>query len=246
MKKIFAKIAYDGSAFSGFARQRQKDIMSVTERIEIALRSMGINDEIISAGRTDKGVHATGQIISFCVDEKIQISKIKSLLNYKLYPYIFVKNIYETDMSFQPRFDARYRGYRYIFCDNFSNPFISKYVSVEKYGSKELIQEALNLFVGKHCFSYFKKQGSDTKTDIREIYKATIYQHKIFSKNCNIIYLQANGFLRSQVRLMIGAALAYSRGEITLEEILLQLDCKKHSYSKPVSANGLYLVRVIY
>ncbi|PAF53494.1 tRNA pseudouridine(38-40) synthase TruA [Helicobacter sp. 13S00482-2] len=246
MKKLIAKISYDGSVFSGFARQRCKGIMSVSERIEIALKSMGINNEIIAAGRTDKGVHATGQIISFCIDEKIQISKIKPLLNQKLYPHIFIKNIQEVSMSFQPRFDAKSRGYRYVFCDYLDNPFISKYISVEKYGSEELIKEALNLFMGKHCFSYFKKQGSPTKTDDREISKAKIYQCKIFSKNCNIIYLEANGFLRSQVRLIIGSVLAYSRGEITLDQISSQLRCENYHYHKPVSANGLYLVRVIY
>lgn len=246
MKKIVAKIAYDGGVFSGFARQRRKDIMSVSERIEIALRSMGIDDEIIASGRTDKGVHSTGQMISFHIDERMQISKIKSLLNEKLYPHIMVKNIFEVDDSFQVRFDAKARGYRYIFCDEYLDPFVSRYISMEKYGQKELIQEALNLFLGRHCFSYFKKKGSDTKTDDREIYKAKIYQHKIFSKNCHIIYLEANGFLRSQVRLIIGGVLAYSRGEVSLDELSLQLRCEKYFYTKPVSANGLYLVRVIY
>lgn len=246
MKKIVAKIAYDGSAFSGFARQRRKDVISVSERIEIALRSMGIDDEIKASGRTDKGVHSTGQMIGFCVDKKIPISKIQSLLNQKLYPHIMIKNIFEVDDSFEVRFDAKARGYRYIFCNQHLDPFVSKYISMEKYGAKNLIQEALNLFVGKHCFSYFKKKGSETKTDNREIYKAKIYEHKIFGKKCSVIYLEANGFLRSQVRLIIGSVLAYSRGEISLEEISLQLKCEKSFYSKPVSANGLYLVRVIY
>ncbi|PAF41818.1 tRNA pseudouridine(38-40) synthase TruA [Helicobacter sp. 11S03491-1] len=246
MKKLVAKIAYDGSAFSGFARQRNKHISSVCERIEFALRSMGINDEILGAGRTDKGVHASGQIISFCVNGAMEIDKIKFLLNHKLYPHIFIKNLKQVDFSFHPRFDAKRRGYRYIFDNKFHNPFISKYISNENYGDKERMQKALNLFLGKHCFCYFKKQGSPTKSDIREIFVARFYEHKIFSQKYNVIYIEADGFLRAQVRLMIACVLAYCRGEITQEDIILQLNGKKQCINLPVSPNGLYLVRVIY
>ncbi|PAF46729.1 tRNA pseudouridine(38-40) synthase TruA [Helicobacter sp. 12S02232-10] len=246
MKRLVAKIAYDGSEFNGFARQRTHGIMSVSERIEIALKSMGIEDEIIGAGRTDKGVHSSGQIISFCVPVNREVEKIKTLLNQKLYPHILVKSIRETHNSFHPRFDAKKRGYRYIFSNDFKNPFISKYVSKEIYGDRDRIKEGLKVFLGRHNFAYFKKQGSDTKNDVREIFIARFYRHTILSISYNVIYLEAEGFLRAQVRLMIGAVLAYSRGEITFQDLNLQLKCKKRVFTHPVSPNGLYLAKIIY
>ncbi|PAF41413.1 tRNA pseudouridine(38-40) synthase TruA [Helicobacter sp. 11S02596-1] len=246
MKRLLAKIAYDGSAFSGFARQRTQGIMSVSERIEKALKTMGIEDEIIGAGRTDKGVHATAQMISFCVRKDSNLAKIKTLLNQKLSPHIFIKSIQEVPMDFHPRFQAKRRAYRYIFGNEFKNPFISKYVSKEKYGDIGRIAEGLELFLGRHQFSYFKKQGSQTKSDVREIFVARLYQHKILSEIYNVIYLEAEGFLRAQVRLMIGAVLAYSRGEISRDAIICQLECKKRAFCVPVSPNGLYLAKIIY
>lgn len=249
MQRLKATIAYDGSAFKGFARQRTKRIPSVSERIESALRSMGITDEIIAAGRTDKGVHASAQIISFCLNDSMEsfdLEKIKNLLNNKLYPHIFIRQLFKVPISFHPRFGAKRRGYRYIFNHRCNNPFISQYVSKEDSGDKYRIQEALNIFLGKHDFGYFKKQGSDTKSDEREIFKAILYEHKFFSQIFQVIYLEANGFLRAQVRLIIGAVFAYARGEIMLSDIKLQLEKKKRIFTCPVSPNGLYLARVIY
>ncbi|PAF51557.1 tRNA pseudouridine(38-40) synthase TruA [Helicobacter sp. 13S00477-4] len=246
MKRLVGKIAYDGSGFSGFARQKTVGILSVVEKIESALRSMGIEDEVLAASRTDKGVHATGQIISFCVCHQMDIDKIKSLLNQKLYPHIFVKNLQETDMLFHPRFNAKRRGYRYIFCKDYLNPFIAKYISKQDFRDKKLITQALNLFLGRHNFGYFKKKGSHTKDDFREIFLVRFYEYRIFSQECYVIYLEADGFLRTQVRLMLGSVLAYSKGEIGLDDIFLQLECKKRIFTYPVSGNGLYLARVIY
>ncbi|PAF48572.1 tRNA pseudouridine(38-40) synthase TruA [Helicobacter sp. 12S02634-8] len=246
MKRLKAVIAYDGSVFSGFARQRRAGIMSVTEAIESVLKNIGIDDTIIGAGRTDKGVHASGQVISFKALTQIKTDKIRSLLNQKLYPHIYIKNLQEVPLDFHPRFDAKARGYRYIFGSQFINPFISKYISQEKFGDTMRIQEALKLFVGVHHFGYFKKQGSPTKSDVREILSARIYPHKIFSQTYQVIYLEGRGFLRSQVRLMVGIILAYSRGEVRLEDITLQLEGQKRVFSCPVSPNGLYLCRVVY
>lgn len=248
-QRLKAKIAYDGSVFRGFAHQRKKRILSVSEKIESALRSMGITDEIIGAGRTDKGVHSRAQIISFCLNDSMEsfdLKKIKDLLNKKLYPYIFIRQLSKVPISFHPQFATKKRGYRYIFSRYFNNPFISRYVSKEDSGDKSRIQEALNLFIGKHSFEYFKKQGSSTKSYERKIFKAIFYEYKFFSQNFQVIYLEADGFLRAQVRLIIGAVFAYGRGEITLADIKLQLERKAKVFTCPVSPNGLYLVRIIY
>lgn len=246
MKHIKAKISYDGSYFNGFARQRHENIISVSERIELALKSMGIDDEIIGAGRTDKGVHSTGQIISFFVPSFWSLDRLKNLLNQKLYPHILIKNLNEVSSSFHPRFDAKKRAYRYIFTKDFMNPFLSNYISKLDFGDNSLIQQALKEFVGIHCFSYFKKQGSQTKNDIREIMSIKYYEYKILSHECGVICFVGNGFLRSQIRMILGMVFAYSRGEVSIEDIKMQLECKKHIWTYPVSPNGLYLTKIQY
>lgn len=241
-----AIIAYDGSAFSGFAKQKDHTIKSVLGTLQESFARVGIFTPIIGAGRTDKGVHATRQVIRFECDylqntlESLQT--FTKLLNTKLYPHICIRTLYPVDKNFHPRFDAKARAYRYLISPTLPSPFESAYLSYEKIGDEQLLQEMLNLFVGTHNFTMFKKNGSFTKDDIRSIYKVRFYPYQ----NLKVVYIEGSGFLRAQVRLMLGAALAVSRGELSCEDFIAQLQAHKQSYTYPISPYGLYLCKVIY
>ncbi len=240
--RILAKIAYDGSAFSGFAPQKQRGIISVAGRLREILGSVGIDSEILAAGRTDKGVHATAQMISFDVVRCWDLGYLRDLLNKKSYPHIFFASLRYVSEAFHPRFCAVWRSYRYLVSLHTPKPFITRYVSYERYGDLVRVREALEMFKGRHNFALFKKQGTPSKDCVREVLQSYAYRYR----DLLVIHLRSNGFLRSQVRLMLGAAFSYGRGELTRVQLQDQIDAKIQSYTMPLSPNGLYLCGVGY
>ena len=240
--RIKATISYDGSKFLGFQKQKYTQNTIVTQ-IELALKSLNIDSKIVGSGRTDKGVHAIGQVIHFDIPifwQKKGLCELKNRLNHKL-KYIKFKKLTITNNSFHAQYDAKVRVYRYIFKSD-TSPFEVDYISKINIENFELFKSALKLFEGKHNFKYFKKEGSYTSSDIREIYK--IKTIKI--KNYTITYISANGFLRSQVRLLIASAVAVANGEISLNQLKEQIELEKRYITKPVSGSGLYLFKVKY
>lgn len=240
MPRYKAVISYDGSAFYGFALQKHKP--SVLGALQDGLSRVGIRGEILGASRTDRGVHSTGQVISFKTHHFQDSKQLQNLLNVKLYPHIAVRNLTRVSEDFHPRFHALWRSYRFLLISTMPSPFYAAYMSYEKIGDRALFQSALSLFKGRHNFALFKKNGSFTKDSIRDIFRIFTYQHK----GLDIVYIQGNGFLRSQVRLMVGAALSVSRGELSLENLQEQIEAKKRYYKFPISPNGLYLCGVGY
>lgn len=240
--RVLARIAYDGSAFSGFAPQKECGITSVANRLKEVLGSVGIDSEILAAGRTDKGVHATAQMISFDVIRLWDLGYLRTLLNKKSYPHIFFVSLRYVSEEFHPRFCAVWRAYRYLVSLQSPNPFIARFVSYEQYGDFARVCEALELFRGRHNFMLFQKQGTPSKDYVREITQSYAYSYR----KLLVIHLRANGFLRAQVRLMLGAAFSYGRGELSKQQLQDQIEAKHRSYTMPLSPNGLYLCGVGY
>jgi len=105
------------------------------------------------------------------------------------------------------------------------------------YADKEIL-----IFEGKHDFSYFIKTGSITHTNVREIYKVYYRNYK----NYHLIYFEANGFLRSQVRMMVDFAMQVALEQQSLKELEKQLNLEKRWSTKLAPAEGLYLARIGY
>lgn len=242
MHKYKAVIAYDGSVFCGFALQKHKK--SVLGALQEAFSRVGISGEILGASRTDKGVHATAQVISFCNDfiHRYERDYVLWLLNTKLYPHIKIRSIHIVPPHFHPRFDAKWRAYRFLLTSTLPSPFASAYVSYEKIGDISRFHKALSLFKGVHNFAFFKKNGSYTKDDVRHIFDIRHYQYR----GIDVVYMRANGFLRSQVRLMVGAALSVSRGEMSCNDLQEQILTQRQHYRYPITPQGLYLCGVGY
>ncbi len=239
--RVKAVIAYDGSDYFGFQKQKSTK-KTIAHAIDDALKSLHIQCNITASGRTDAGVHASGQVIHF--DLPIfwtDLHKLKTVLNQKLTDIEF-KHITEVESNFHARFSAKKRLYRYVFKSKKPSIFEQKYVSYYNSFDPELLKKALKLFEGKHDFNYFRKTGSVTHTTIREIYKTT---HKEYNKY-NFIYFQANGFLRSQVRMMVESAMQCANKDLTLKELEEQIQCKKKHTTKLAPAEGLYLARIVY
>jgi tRNA pseudouridine38-40 synthase len=239
--RVKAIIAYDGGYFKGFQKQKSTP-KTVTGTIEKALKSLGIHDEIRGSGRTDAGVHATGQVIDFELPEFWKdLKKLKMALNQKL-THISFKHISLVSNDFHSRFSAKKRVYRYVFKTTTPSIFEQNHLAYYPTFNKNRLVEALKLFEGEHDFSNFIKTGSITHTNIRHIYKADYKQ----LKNYHFIYFEANGFLRAQVRMMIEGAMQVALEELTLNELEEQLLLKKRHLTKLAPPEGLYLARIIY
>jgi len=236
---IKAIISYDGSKFYGL--QIQKDKKTVIGEIQKGLKKLNIDSQILHAGRTDRGVHALNNVISFEIPQFWDLEKLKNILNKMLLPSVYFKNIEKVN-NFHPRFDAKKRSYRYILSP-YINPFIANYTAYyPKKINKKLIQEALNILKGRHDFEYFAKTGSDVNNYVREIYDAYLIEYKNFL----IIKIIGNGFLRGQIRIIIDFLLKINENRLTLLDLQKQLNKEKLINKHLAIPNGLYLERIWY
>lgn len=239
--RVKAVIAYDGSHYFGFQKQTSTK-QTITETLENALESLQIRSSITGSGRTDAGVHATGQVIHFDVPEYWEdLKKLKLNLNRKL-DDITIKHITAVSNNFHARFSAKKRVYRYLFKTTQVSVFEKRYISQYSPFDGKLLQEALNCFEGQHDFDYFRKTGTETHTSIRQIYRARYIQ----KHDCHYIYFEANSFLRSQVRMMVDAAMQCATYKLSLDAIREQLSCQTKHTTTLAPPQGLYLARIIY
>lgn len=239
--RVKAIIAYDGSCFFGFQKQTSTP-KTVTSAIEEALHSLQIYSPIVGSGRTDAGVHATGQVIHFDLPKFWKdIEKLKLNLNRKLKEIQF-KHISIAPHDFHARFSAKKRVYRYVFKTKEPSVFEKRYIAYYPEFNKDLLFQALLSFEGEHDFNYFHKTGTVTHTTIRTIYRTNYREHNGY----HYIYFQANGFLRSQIRMMVETAMLCAREKLALEQLQEQLTCRKKHVTKLAPSQGLYLARILY
>ncbi len=235
--KVALTLAYNGKDYFGSQIQKEtpKTILGTLTQV---LHKLSIDDKIIASGRTDKGVHASGQVCHLNLPKHwSDLERLKTVLNRMLPSSIIIKKIQKVDDDFHARYSAKKRVYRYIIKAEESNPFESDFVTFLPNAAIANIEKNIALFEGEHDFSGFMKHGSDVHSTVRCIYKAYAYRYKDYS----IVYFEANGFLRSQIRLMVGALLNLDAQKIQ-EQLLLQ---KKHKI-KPAPPNGLYLAKIKY
>lgn len=239
--RVKAVIAYDGSHFYGFQRQSTTK-RTIEGQIEEVLETLEIHTQITGSGRTDSGVHASGQVIHFDLPPFWNDTKrLTTALNRKL-THIRFKHIYPVDDTFHARFSAKSRLYRYLFKTSTPSVFEEKYVSYYPPFDPVLLTTALKQFKGEHDFEYFQKTGTETHTTIRNIIETKYVRRK----NYHLIYFRANGFLRSQVRMMIEAAMQCATGEMSLVNLKEQIDKKKRTTTRLAPPEGLYLARIVY
>lgn len=243
MRNIKITYRYDGSMFYGFQRQPEK--RTVQGEIEKLLNVVLKNEiDMISSGRTDRGVHALIQVSNFFTESSIPLDKLRYVLNRGLPLDIELLAIEEVEESFNSRFDAKSRGYRYIISWE-KNPFKSRY---ETYINREIdiekFQNILNVLKGVHDFNNFRLSDCGSKTSIREIYDIDV---KLLRDKTIGVDILGSSFLKSQIRIIIGTALNIYFGELPQEYMEEMLKNPNKKYLKKVAPPyGLYLSQVNY
>ncbi|MBE9474857.1 MAG: tRNA pseudouridine(38-40) synthase TruA [Chloroflexi bacterium] len=237
-------LAYDGTDFQGF--QRQVKGRTVQASVEAALRSIGWqNSTILGAGRTDTGVHASGQVIAFEFGWNHSTVELQDALNANLPDDIAAQSVELTSNEFHPRFSATARQYRYrLFCDNVRQPLRERYAwRVWPAVSIELLHETAAYLIGRHDFSAFGSAPQPGGSTIREIFTST-WQG---AKQDLVFEILGNAFLYHMVRRLVSFQVEIGQGKRNPDEIKSCLDGKERELVQGLApAQGLILTEVVY
>lgn len=245
MPNIKLDISYDGADFCGY--QIQPRNRTVQGEIEKALKTLFQEDiRTVASGRTDKMVHAYGQVVSFFAVKQIPINNIVDALNTYLPQTIRVLGAEYVSENFNARKDAKKKTYIYKMYMGKESPFnafrklrISSDLNVEE------MKAAAKLFVGTHDFTAFYCSGSTATTTIRTVFDCRLYESEEWEKTLSLT-ITANGFLYKMVRLIVGALLQVGEGVYNNEDIikLLKSEITPKKYAAP--PYGLYLLNAEY
>ena len=237
-------VEYDGTAYSGW--QRQKNAPSVQQTLEEAFLSLtGENVTMQGAGRTDAGVHAMGQTVHFDTNCTIPAEKICFAINTKLPPDIRVRSSAEAAPRFHATLDATGKHYRYVIYNaKHANAILSRYSAHIYYALDEAkMQEAANALIGEHDFIAYSSTGSDIKTSVRRIFDIKVTRQGDYV----VIDVFGNGFLYNMARAMAGTVVYAAEGKIKPSEIREILESGNRTAAGPtVPPGGLYMTHLWY
>jgi len=238
-------IAYDGTEFRGF--QRQKGIRTVQNEIEKTLLKVGWNERsILSAGRTDTGVHAEGQVIAFNLSWQHSVDDLKRALNDRISPDIVVTSVQIAPENFHPRFDAILRKYRYqAYFSDTHDPLLDRYFwRVWPRPDVELMKKCAEWFTGTHDFRTYGKPPDENSTAIRTIENACWELMENRDQAC--FSISAKAFLYHMVRRIVYVLVRVGQYRINASDLKDNIDGKMELLAGIAPANGLILEQIIY
>lgn len=233
-------ISYDGSKFYGF--QRLNEELSVQKVLEDALLKINKSPVLVKgAGRTDRGVHALGQCVSFKLDISITPDGLLRALNSLIKPNIYVREVREVSSLVHARFSVKKKKYVYKINLGEYSPLINDYVYQSSYKLNiELMKKVAKLYLGVHDFHNFVS-GERVNSDC-------IIYNISFKRENDILLIEFEGksFYRYMVRNLVGMMIEVGRGkeDISVVEFMLSTKTDRPGYTAP--ACGLYLKEIEY
>lgn len=243
---IILIIEYDGTNYHG--SQLQKDAKTIQGELEKALKKLtGERIRIKTASRTDAGVHAKGQVVSFRTASALPLKSYIDGLNHYLPPDIAVQEAYGTEEPFDVRRRAISREYQYQILPSRARSPMRQGFTCRVNGQLDTtaMNRACQALLGRHDFASFvaSAETARQKRTIRNVFKAEITQ----DGDTVIFTITANAFLPHQVRNTIGSLIKVGQGKMTVAEFENIVQAKTPGLAGPTApANGLCLVRVNY
>lgn len=237
-------VSYDGHNYCGW--QKQEGLNTVQFQIEKYLSKICNEEiEIVASGRTDRYVHALGQVFHFDTKLEMDTKKWVYALNNFLPEDIRILKFEVVDENFHARFSAKSKTYRYIFTKNIYSPFEYKYkMKIKENPDIELMKEASKYLIGTHDFTSFcSGKIHPLKSRVKTIYFIHIYEQG----DDVVIEFNGSGFLRYMVRMLSQVLLEVGKKTITpiiVKEMLEQKDKEICRYK--AEGSGLYLVEIQY
>jgi len=243
--KIALGIEYDGSNFAGWQMQKH-GTRTVQECVEAALSKVANQPvQVVCAGRTDTGVHATGQVVHFECNsprnEKAWVMGVNTQLPDD------VSSLWANPVSddFSARFTATARQYRYIILNRQARPAILSKKVTWKHGkfNVEAMHSAAQALIGEQDFTSFRSSACQAEHAMRNVHWVKV------SYEGDYIYIdiEANAFLHHMVRNIVGSLIMIGQGVKSVSWMAELMRCKDRNQAGPTApADGLYLVKVIY
>ncbi len=238
------RLAYDGTGFRGWARQRhQRTVQAV---LEAALqRFLADMPRLSVAGRTDAGVHARGQVVSFGVADDVDLHRLQRSVNAMLAPEVVVLVARPAPEGFDARFSATAREYRYrIDVGPWPDPFSARYVW-HRPGEPSLtaMRLAARYLIGEHDFASFCRRPPDGSSTVRRLERLAVARH---GERIELV-ARANAFAHQMVRSVVGTLVQVGEGSRDPDEMSEVLSARDRAAAgPPAPAHGLTLERVVY
>ncbi len=248
MRTIALLLAYDGTDFAG--SQWQTDIRTVQGAIEAAWEALTQEQRrIVLAGRTDAGVHASGQVAHVQTATRHSLATIWRGLNAHLPTDVTVQNVGEAVRDFHARYSAIEREYRYVIdCAPAPLPQL-RHQALHYAGTLDVtaMATALKLLEGTHDFAAFTTTTPSQRSTVRTMYWTRIVERVWFDRRLLAIELAANAFLQHMVRMIVGTLLLVGRGRMTVDQFGEVLASRDRRLAGPTApAHGLTLTAVRY
>ena len=242
--RIALGVEYQGTAYSGW--QRQQDVDSVQAQLESALSKVAdMPIEVVCAGRTDAGVHATGQVVHFDCNKPRQLSAWTMGVNTLLPDDIAVRWAQPMADDFHARFSAVARRYRYILLNQALRPGVLRYGVTHYHLPLDAVRmhEAAQCLLGEQDFSSFRAAQCQSNSPFRCVHQVNVNRYGDYL----VVYIQANAFVHHMVRNIVGSLLCVGDGSQQpgwMADVLAAKDRKvAAATAKP---HGLYLVAAHY
>lgn len=260
MRNLKLILSYDGSDFSGW--QVQPEAQTVQGTLASAIRRI-TGEKVLpqGSGRTDAGVHALAQVVTFVTESSVPTANFVKALNDVLPASVRVLEVDEVAADFHARHSARAKAYRYrIYRAAICPPFLARYVWHYPFPLDEpAMIAAAEIIEGEHDFTSFAAvdperveriaAGEDVATgNIRTTNVRTIFSSSWSREGEELIYtVRGSGFLHHMVRNLVGTFLLMGKGAVSQEDLRRILDARERTAAGPTApASGLYLVEVEY
>jgi tRNA pseudouridine38-40 synthase len=243
-------LSYDGSEFSGW--QVQPDAVTVQGTLASAIgRITGEKVLPQGSGRTDAGVHALAQVMTFVTESSVPTENFAKALNDILPAAVRVLEVTEAPLEFHARHSARGKTYRYrIYREPICPPFLARYVWHYPYPLDErAMARAAAVIVGEHDFTSFaavdpeRGREEEAVSNVRRIFSSAWER-----AGEELVYtVRGSGFLHHMVRNLAGTFILVGKGTLQVEDVMRILEARNRSAAGPTApASGLYLVNVEY
>jgi tRNA pseudouridine38-40 synthase len=240
-------VAYDGGGFYGFATA--KDLPTVAGEL-VRVISMVARQPVtlVGAGRTDAGVHARGQVLSFDLPDSVDLAALQRSVNKLLGPAIIMRSVEPVSADFSARFDAHWRRYRYTVLNSpVPDPFLAATSwHVPQPLDIDLLRLACDPLIGEHDFSSFCRRVKDKPNAslVRRVLEAEWTQP---ADDLFVFEIRASSFCRQMVRSVVGLLIDVGRGRRSAGEIVGVLTARDRTEAGTVAPpHGLCLEEVGY
>ena len=248
LRRIKMVVEYDGAAFHGWQIQTDPPVPTIEAEILAAFKQItGTHPEdLVAAGRTDRGVHATKMTCHLDTFAEIQLNKIQTGLNRFLPDTIAVREVAEVDQTFHARYSCIGRKYTYKILNrrNRSPLHHNRAEHVPHKLDLAEMQRAAKVLEGEHDFSSFRSAECQGKSPV-----TTLKSIKLTRDEDDIIHIDLDGitFLHNMVRIITGTLIEVGSGKRTAEDVQELLDTRDRTKAgKTANPNGLYFVAALY